>query len=247
MDKTYRCDCGEWSGEPCQWSGPAADMVLVEWMPEEHRASHTAAGNSGSYPHNGAQRAAVERSCGQRMVETDGGWARIVSDDAEPAATEVDGDADSPHTLGMRDDDGCTEMVEFDAHPSAEEIAEACRDWVEGGDWGEDGASVSVHWTLTDADGDETDRGTEDVDVAPNEDALIRAAGGDTSCPHDWTGEGEGGCDENPGVWSTGGTSMVYRSHCRHCGLIRIERDPGSQRNPGEHPTVRYSLPDNDD
>jgi hypothetical protein len=39
---------------------------------------------------------------------------------------------------------------------------------------------------------------------------------------------------------------MAYVRHCTHCGLIRTERDPGSQRNPGECPTVGYSLPDDD-
>ena len=249
MDKTYQCGCGEWSGEPCQWTGPAADMVLVEWMPDEHRASHAAAGNSGSYPDNGASRAAVERSCADLMVETDGEWVRIISEEAESAATEVA--ADTPHTLEMWDDAGGDETVEFDGRPSAEEIAEACRDWVEGGEWGDAGASVRVNWVLADgtlavAGDEEIDSGIEEVDIEPNHDALIRVAGGDTSCGHDWTGEGEGGCDENPGVWSTGGTSMLFVRHCTRCGLIRTERDPGSQRNPGECPTVEYSLPDDE-
>ena len=82
MSKTYRCGCGDWSGEPCQWTGEAEDMVIVEWMPNEHRASHAAAGNSGFFPDNGASRAAVERSCAELMVEADGDWARIVSEDA---------------------------------------------------------------------------------------------------------------------------------------------------------------------
>lgn len=248
MSNNFQCQCGNWSGEPCQWTGEAEDMVIVEWMPHEHRASHAAAGNSGSFPDNGAQRIAVERSCAELMIDTDGEWARIITEDVaavETAATESE--ADTSHTLEMWDDDGSTDTVEFDSRPSAEEIAEACRDWVEGGEWGDDGASVQVNWTLTDAADEEIGNDVEDVDVEPNHDALIRAAGGDADCRHDWTSEGEGGCDENPGVWSTGGTSMAYVQHCRHCGLIRTERDPGSQRNPGEHPTVNYSLPDEED
>ena len=243
MSKTYRCDCGDWSGEPCQWTGEAEAMVVVEWMPNEHRASHTAAGNSGSFPDNGAMRTAVERSCADLMVETDGDWAKIITEDV--AAVETAATADTHHCLNMwNDDDGeGDDTVAFEDRPSAEEIAEACREWAEGGDWGDDGASVRVSWTLADASREEIDSGCEDVDVAPNHDALIRAAGGDTSCDHDWTGEGEGGCDENPGVWSTGGTSVMFRRRCQHCGLIRTENDPGSQRNPGEHPTVTYSLP----
>lgn len=40
---------------------PASDLVVVEWMPRWLRASHEAAGNSGSYPANGAHRYAVSR------------------------------------------------------------------------------------------------------------------------------------------------------------------------------------------
>lgn len=75
---THQCQCGEWSGDPCQWSGPASGMVTVEWMPEHLRASHEAAGNSGRYPANGARRIAVSRSCANAMIEHDGEWVRIV-------------------------------------------------------------------------------------------------------------------------------------------------------------------------
>lgn len=153
---------------------------------------------------------------------------------------------DASYILEMRDENGCTETVDFNDRPSSEEIAEACCDWVEGGEWGDDGASIRVNWTLTDAAGKEVANDIEDIDVEPNHDALIRATGGDADCRHEWSSEGEGGCDENPGVWSTGGTSMMFREHCDVCGLIRTENDPGSQRNPGEHPTVTYSLPDDD-
>ena len=59
-------------------------------------------------------------------------------------------------------------------------------------------------------------------------------------CDHEWTSEGEGGCDENPGVWSLGGTTIQTREHCEHCGVTRITISHGSQRNPGESDTVRY-------
>ena len=29
-----KCNCGEWSGEACSWSGTKADTVRVEFMPE---------------------------------------------------------------------------------------------------------------------------------------------------------------------------------------------------------------------
>ena len=75
--KAYRCGCGEWMGEACEWCGPLSKMVVVEYMPESLRGSHTAANNSGSYSHNGAVRVAVERECAERLVEADGEWACI--------------------------------------------------------------------------------------------------------------------------------------------------------------------------
>jgi hypothetical protein len=53
-------------------------MVTVEWMPVHLRASHKAAGNSGCYPANGAQRIAVSLPCANAMIEHDGEWVRIV-------------------------------------------------------------------------------------------------------------------------------------------------------------------------
>jgi len=151
------------------------------------------------------------------------------------------------YTLEMRDDSGEENDYEFDHLPDPAEIVSECEDWVSGGEWGSDGAAVDVYWDLIDADGEVFDSGCQTVMVAPDHDALIKAAGGDTSCDHDWSAEGQGGCSENPGVWSTGGTSMVFRSHCTHCGLVRIERSTGSQRNPGEHDTFEYQMPDDND
>lgn len=71
------CECGEWSGEPCEWSGPKSETVRVEWMPDQHRASHEAAGGCGLYPHNGSIRSRVHRDCAERMIEIDGEWCRI--------------------------------------------------------------------------------------------------------------------------------------------------------------------------
>ena len=77
-----RCECGDTSGVACAWIGPAAETVTVEWMPLWLRASHVAAGgNMGRYPLNGAERIRCERSCAERIVEDDHGWAFVV--DAE--------------------------------------------------------------------------------------------------------------------------------------------------------------------
>lgn len=74
-----RCECGKWSGEHCEWSGPKDATVIVEWMPRDLRVAHTEARNSGIYPHNGAERIRVERSCADRMVEHDGEWVEVRS------------------------------------------------------------------------------------------------------------------------------------------------------------------------
>lgn len=76
-DEDVVCECGDWCGEACAWTGPQADTVLVEYMPEQHRASHEAAGNRGSYPSNGAQRIRVSRECAAHMVRHDGEWCEI--------------------------------------------------------------------------------------------------------------------------------------------------------------------------
>ena len=140
--------------------------------------------------------------------------------------------------LSMHDDGGSTHEVTFNEQPDTSDIHSEIEDWVKEGEWGDDGASVSVGWTLEE-DGDEIDDGWYTVDIEPNEEALIEAAGGDTDCDHDWTAEGEGGCTENPGVWSTGGTSMSFATHCRKCGLHRVEHTT----NPSEHDTVHFEQP----
>lgn len=78
------CGCGEWLGERCNWTGPMAEMVVVEWMPEYLRSSHEAAGNAGQWPHNGAVRVAVQWECADMVVEASPNWARIV-EGADPA------------------------------------------------------------------------------------------------------------------------------------------------------------------
>ena len=75
---SVKCQCGQWSGEPCQWFGPESETVMVEFMPEHLRASHESAGNSGSYPHNGAVRVRVASSCAALMAKTDGQWCAVV-------------------------------------------------------------------------------------------------------------------------------------------------------------------------
>lgn len=164
----------------------------------------------------------------------------------------VDGviyDADL-RTYTYREEGGYRESLDASDMDEAVEMAEElCR----GGEWGDEGAIVRVWVSECDASGEETDERYLTVEIEPDHAAMIEAAcdseqwerccGGDPA-DHDWTAEGEGGCRENPGVWSTGGTSMSFATHCRACGLHRNEYTCGSQRNPGEHDTVSYEMPD---
>lgn len=151
------------------------------------------------------------------------------------------------YTLTMRDDQ-CNHTVTIEADSIADAINQAddtTTDWLEGGEWGDDGASVSATWTLTDDAGEEVYTDSVTVEIAPNEGALIPTTEcGDGVEDHEWTSEGTGGCDENPGVWSLGGTAMLFVTRCRCCGLLRKQHCVGAQRDPGAHDTVEFVLPD---
>ena len=67
----HHCDSGEATGERCQWTGNASELTEVEYMPEQHRASHEAAGNRGVYPANGAIRIHVCPACCESLVDDD--------------------------------------------------------------------------------------------------------------------------------------------------------------------------------
>jgi len=75
------CECGTWTGERCEWTGPIAETVVVEYMPPYLRASHAAAGNAGCHPMNGSWRVRVEISCADRLLddETEREWAEVRS------------------------------------------------------------------------------------------------------------------------------------------------------------------------
>lgn len=61
------------------------DAVIVETMPDQHRASHEAAGNWGSYPHNGAVRRVMSRSDAESVCDGDD-YNHIIGDaDADDA------------------------------------------------------------------------------------------------------------------------------------------------------------------
>lgn len=81
-DNTH-CECGQALGLCCDWTGPKSEMVCVEYIPEYLRESHTAAGNCGTYPGNGAIRIMCERSCVEYVVEGNEGWAFVCKEDWE--------------------------------------------------------------------------------------------------------------------------------------------------------------------
>lgn len=74
------CECGTVMGERCTFDGPRAETVVIEVMPRSLRDSHTAAGNRGSYPANGADRLRVHRDCADQILNVEGDWAAIVSE-----------------------------------------------------------------------------------------------------------------------------------------------------------------------
>lgn len=153
-------------------------------------------------------------------------------------------------------DDGNQE-VEYDNSEYSSKAA--ATDYVESGDYGSElsgSVKVTVWRNGIDADGDDckVDEKSFSIDLAEALDhgPAIRAAMGDDSCgdspdDHDWTSEGEGGLKENPGVWSLGGTTFLFKSHCRKCGVHRTTTDPGSQRNPGQGKTVEYRMLDGEE
>lgn len=133
-------------------------------------------------------------------------------------------------------------------------VTAGAQDWVDGGEWGVDGASIQVRWRVTEIDGEPSDlAGSITVDVAPDIGHLIRAATrGYETCgraeeDHEWTYEGEGGLVENPGVWQYKATGVVECSHCRRCGLHRTRKSIGTERNPGEHDSVEFRMLDDDE
>lgn len=158
-------------------------------------------------------------------------------------------------TLEMRDD-SASHLVTIQGTSLPEIIGQIdgkAQEWVEGGEWGDEGASVRVSWRITSIDGKPAEQqGSTAIEVAPDVETLIRKATrghdtcGYTDDVHDWTSEGEGGCQANPGVWQIAGTKIQTSEHCRRCGLHKTEVSVGSEHDPGEHDTVTYTMLDRD-
>jgi hypothetical protein len=73
------CECGEWSGEACNWTGPWKATMLMDFMPDHLRGSHRAAGNAGRWSMNGSVRVRVSRECASHMMRIDGDWVSEVA------------------------------------------------------------------------------------------------------------------------------------------------------------------------
>ena len=161
-------------------------------------------------------------------------------------------------TIELAEECGGETTLEISGATSAEIEAQARRtliDWVREGEYGPNGAIVSARWTLLAIDGTPVETPQDrwmDVEIEPDHARLIRDAARaanavDRLCgtdpeSHDWTSDGEGGCRENPGVWSHGGTTMSFAQHCRRCGLHRVKVCYGAQRNPGQADEVEYRM-----
>ena len=76
--------------------------------------------------------------------------------------------------------EGVTTMAE-----ALEEAAEMCRE----GEWGDEGALISVWVEEVDEDGKQIDREDIEVSIEPDHEEMIRRAGGDTDCEHEWNSE----------------------------------------------------------
>ena len=97
----------------------STDYVIIETMPDCHRASHRAARNWGTYPANGATQEVMLREDAEQIVADDeDGYAEIVGDadhddlvaaGIAPALTRQDlADARGDHEYDRRIDDRLT-------------------------------------------------------------------------------------------------------------------------------------------
>ena len=147
-------------------------------------------------------------------------------------------------------EDSYTEWV--DESISADTITAEIKSMCENGSYGDEGGWVNAGYHVYE-DNNSTDEEEYTyiayypvpVWIVPNHDALIAAAGGNSECEHEWSSEGEGGCDENPGVFGIGGAAISIREHCVKCGLRRCSITGDTNPiNAGNRDKVEYAAPD---
>lgn len=131
--------------------------------------------------------------------------------------------------------------VELAGECSADDVireAESeCEDWISGCAGAIGGALTLVKYVCDTPRWPNIVEGNIEVEVPPDEKALalMREAGLEVSCDHEWV---ETGCK------FLGGTTMSYKHTCDQCGAVRRTIRHGSQRNPGEHDTVQFFASD---
>jgi hypothetical protein len=144
----------------------------------------------------------------------------------------------------IREDSGASEIIEAE---SLEAALEAAREWASEGSYDER-VMVKVYVDEIDADGEAIpgEHASDEVAAGPEPKPKETECGADDN-DHEWDSPLElvGGCRENPGVFSTGGTSFRYEYICSKCGMYKTVCTSGTQRNPGElDQSVEYSQAD---
>jgi hypothetical protein len=71
VEENLRCSCGEFTGEDCGKVIGETGCTSLIFMPAYLVASHVAAGNWGSYPHNGSQKILISQECADYILHTD--------------------------------------------------------------------------------------------------------------------------------------------------------------------------------
>lgn len=139
----------------------------------------------------------------------------------------------------ISEESGASEIIEAGSLDSALDDA---REWASEGVYDER-VMVRVYAQRVDEDGDPVGpQVSGEVEAGPEVEAPECIEDAD----HDWQSpEWLGGCRENPGVWSHGGTRITIRMACARCGAYRVEERTGSQRDPGElAETISYEGAD---
>lgn len=151
-------------------------------------------------------------------------------------------------TYEIREDSGASEIISAD---SLEEAIEAAEEWAADGSYDER-VMVSVYVHELNDDGELLDgwyygdghNANSEVAAGPEPE---RTECGENDDDHNWQTPVElvGGCAENPGVFSTGGTRFDYRAVCSKCGMYKHSWSQGTQRNPGDQDEgVEYETAD---
>lgn len=73
------CQCGDITGERCNWSGAREDTVVVIYVPPQDRGTVEALGGWGVGGTEVFDRSArVEISCGEAIVENGPKWHKVI-------------------------------------------------------------------------------------------------------------------------------------------------------------------------